>query len=227
MTPVYVAIPLLTLAAVVVWLVVSRSRTKTDEQLLAERREFARQVGGVEYRDAGRTRPSFGHFPTEGAADAPQPFDYAVEFKRGATRVLAFEKRTRRHSPGGSTVKLAHDRVVQIPAPPTARVWIGPELLAVQDLGLKAQIVPGLTVGRHHQKLVVASPDEALARQLVTPETLTWLTARRGPWFSPIVLEHGTLRTDATPGDRLTPANMVGTADVLIEFLDLLLPRTR
>lgn len=228
MTAAYVVIPLLMVAAVVVWVVGSRSRAKTDEQLLAERNAFARQVGAVEYRDGGRTRPSFGYFPTEGAGEFPQPFDYAVEFTRGTTRVVAFEKRTRKHSPGGTvTHQLAHESVVEIPAPSTARVWIGPELLAVQNLELRAQLVPELTLGRHHRKLVVASPDPSFARQLVTPETLSWLTGRLGSWFRPIVLEHGTLRTNARPGDRLTPANIVGTADVLIEFLELLSPRLR
>lgn len=223
MTVVYVVIPLLVVAAVVVLVTTGRSRQKETAKLLAERGEFARGIGGSEHLDASRTRPSFGYFPTEGHGEFPQPFDYAVEFVRGGTPVVAFEKRTRKHSPGGtSTSALSHESFVEVPAAHCPRLWIGPELLAVQNLELRSQIVPELAMGRHHKKLVVASPDAHFARSAVTPETLAWLVDRLGSWFRPVVLEHGTLRTNARPGDRLTAANILPTADLLIEFLELL-----
>lgn len=222
MTALYVVIPLLVAGAVVVLVATARSRRKETADLLVERAEFARNAGGIEYSN-GSGRPSFGYFPTEGRGEFPQPFDYAVEFVRGSTPVVAFEKRARKQSPGGTnTSALTYESVVEVPAARCPRLWIGPELLAVQNLELRSQIVPELAVGRQHRKLVVASPDADFARSAVSRETLQWLADRLGSWFRPVVLEHGTLRTNARPGDRLTTANILSTAELLIELLEVL-----
>lgn len=227
MTAVYIVVPLLSVVAIVALVAVGTARRKRTEDLLGGLRELALQIGAVEHSGHGSSRPSFGHFPGEADGSNPAAFEYAFEFQRSGFHVVASERKVRKHSPGGTSMPLSYEAHVQVRTAPCPRLWVGPELLAVQNLDLRAQIVPELSVGRHHRRLCVASADPEFARSVVTPELFPWLTDRLGAWFHPIVLEHGTLRTKPRPGERLTAENLLPTADLLIEFLRLLPPRFR
>lgn len=224
---IYVVIFVLIGISVIMFVGVVVARNKRTGRLLVELGEFARQVRGVEHHGGLDTRPSFGHFPDEGASYRPVPFDYAIEFRRSGIPVVAFEKRTPRPDHGGTRASaVAYESYVEVPAAAVPPLWIGPELTAMQNLELRALIVPELSTGRHHRRLVVCCPDPDFARAIITPGVLPWLTERLGPWVSPIVVEHGTVRTKVRQSERLTADNILPTADLLIEFLRFL-PRLR
>ncbi|KHF45096.1 hypothetical protein [Saccharomonospora viridis] len=204
------------------------SRHKKTDELRDQLHEFARRVGGTEYVRHLPARPSFGYFPHDPKAYANAPFDYAVEFEHRGVNVLAFELERRGNTVGASPASINYDAIVEIPIAPCPFLWIGNELNANTDLKLRKQIIPDLTIGRHHRRIVVASHDEQFARTVVDLELLTWIAERFGDYFlKPIVLEQGVMRTEAMKSVRLEPDRIIPTADALLDLLDKLPPELR
>ncbi|WP_282771644.1 hypothetical protein [Saccharomonospora viridis] len=204
------------------------SRNKKTNELRSRLHEFARQVGGIEYAKHQPARPSFGYFPHNPEIYPNAPFDYAVEFKHRGHDVLAFELERHGHTVGVNSHAINYDAIIEIPIAPCPFLWIGNETNANYDLNLRKHIIPELTVGRHHRRIVVVAHDEEFARSVVDLELLTWIAERIGDYFlRPIILEKGVIRTEVMKSSRLDPDKIIPTVDAILELLDRLPPEIR
>ncbi|OLT42415.1 hypothetical protein BJF85_23055 [Saccharomonospora sp. CUA-673] len=209
------------LVTVVGWAIAAR---RTSVRLAAERAEFARQVGAIEYgrstgTGTGTDMPSFGYFPNP--HHARRPFSYAMEFTRGTTRVLAAE-----WPAGGVNDNRHHEGVVQVVGPLPADA---PYLMVGNYLGSgfdpetrePTPVVTDLpTSGGKLKDLRALTHDAEFAHRIVTPELAALLHRhKRGSHLPRVTFVRGVLSTDSP--NRLRPRGLTERADLLIEIARL------